>query len=420
MSEKSRNKWPIVNCQLSTLILIVGMLIACESKQNSAIVDTYICPMHPTVVSEKQGVCPVCNMDLVRKARPGEEVKVTEDLVTLLKSPNEHVVSSIKTTKGEFASQTLSAEANGVVTYDLRNRFTIPARIGGRLEKVFLKYPYQLVRKGQIVAEIYSAELATAQQELLWLLQQNDNDQEIQQAKDKLVLLGFTEQLLANLIQTKAVQYRFPIISPVSGFVVMGEQPQPTMKTQANNMAMQTNAVTTKQPVTSAYIIKEGDYVNAGATLFTVVDVNSLLIELSVSAAQSRNLSVGDTINLKLKQTELSARVGFIQPFYNTDQEFALVRIYVSGADLKIGELVAAQWSTKTSAWMWLPRQAVVDLGTEAIVFVKERGSFVAKQVVIQSSSPDKVALSGLSSMDEIALSAQFLVDSEGFIRTSK
>lgn len=61
-----------------------------------------------------------------------------------------------------------------------------------------------------------------------------------------------------------------------------------------------------------------------------------------------------------------------------------------------------------------------MDLGTEAIVFVKERGSFVAKQVVIQSSSPDKVALSGLSSMDEIALSAQFLVDSEGFIRTSK
>jgi len=393
------------------------MLIACDSKQNSANVDTYICPMHPTVVSDKQGVCPVCNMDLVRKARPGEEVKVTEDLVRLLKSPNERVVSSIKTIKGEFASQTLSAEASGVVTYDQRNRFTIPARIGGRLEKVFLKYPYQSVRKGQIVAEIYSAELATAQQELLWLLKQDDNEQAIQQAKDKLSLLGFTEPLLANLVQSKAVQYRFPIISPVSGFVVMGEQPQPTIATQPN-MGMQTNAAIPQANNTD--IIKEGDYVNAGATLFTVVDANSLLIELSVSAAQSKNLSVGDTINLKLRQTVVPARVGFIQPFYNTNQEFAIVRIYVRGANLKIGELVAAQWSTKTSAWMWLPRQAVVDLGTEAIVFVKERGSFVVKQVVIQSSTSDKVALTGLSSMDEIALNAQFLVDSEGFIRTTK
>ena len=417
MSVRLRNKLSIVNCQLTIFVMIVWMLIACDSKQHSTNVDTYICPMHPTVVSDKQGVCPVCNMDLVRKAQPGEEVKVTEDLVRLLKSPNERVVSSIKTIKGEFASQTLSAEATGVVTYDQRNRFTIPARIGGRLEKVFLKYPYQSVLKGQIVAEIYSAELATAQQELLWLLQQDDNEQEIQQAKDKLVLLGFTEPLLANLIQSKAVQYRFPIISPVSGFVIIGEQPQPTIATQSN-MGMQTNAAIPQANNTD--IIKEGDYVNAGATLFSVVDANSLLIELSVSVEQSKNLSVGDTINLKLKQIVMPARVGFIQPFYNSNQEFALVRIYVPRANLKIGELVTAQWSTKTSAWMWLPRQAVVDLGTEAIVFVKERGSFVAKQVVIQSSTSDKIALTGLSSMDEIALNAQFLVDSEGFIRTSK
>jgi len=417
MSVRLKNKLSIVNCQLTIFVIIAWMLIACDSKQHSANVDTYICPMHPTVFSDKQGVCPVCNMDLVRKAWPGEEVKVTEDLVRLLKSPNERVVSSIKTIKGEFASQTLSTEATGVVTYDSRNRFTIPARIGGRLEKVFLKYPYQSVSKGQKIAEIYSAELATAQQELLWLLQQDDNEQAIQQAKDKLSLLGFTEPLLANLVQSKAVQYRFPIISPVSGFVVMGEQPQPTIATQPN-MGMQTNA--TIPQANNTDIIKEGDYVNAGATLFSIVDTNSLLIELSVSAEQSKNLSVGDTINLKLRQTVVPARVGFIQPFYNTNQELALVRIYVPGANLKIGELATAQWSTKTSAWMWLPRQAVVDLGTEAIVFVKERGSFVAKQVVIQSSTSDKIALTGLSSMDEIALNAQFLVDSEGFIRTSK
>lgn len=408
----------MANCQLSIFVLIVVMLTACDSKQNSAIVDTYICPMHPTVVSDKQGVCPVCNMDLVRKARPGEEVKVTEDLTRLLKSPNERVVSSIKTMKGEFTSQTLASKATGVVTYDPRYRVTIPARMGGRLEKVLLKYPYQRVSKGQIIAEIYSAELATAQQELLWLIQQDGNKQEIQQAKDKLILLGFTESLLANLIQSKVVQYRFPIISPASGFVVLGDQPQPIVSVPAN-MGMQPNAIAAKQPAENADLIKEGDYVKAGETLFTVVDTNSLLIELSVSVDQSKNLKVGDTIDLMLKQAVMPAHVGFIQPFYNANQEFALVRIYVPGANLKIGELVTAQWRTKTSTWMWLPRQAVVDLGTETIVFVKERGSFVTRQVVVQSSTPDKVALTGLSSMDEVAVNAQFLVDSEGLIRTN-
>jgi membrane fusion protein, copper/silver efflux system len=85
-------------CQLPIILLLI--LVSCtNNKEQTQHTETYTCPMHPTVISDKQGTCPVCGMDLVRKVRPGEEVKMTEDLARLIKSPNEVVVASIKTVK---------------------------------------------------------------------------------------------------------------------------------------------------------------------------------------------------------------------------------------------------------------------------------------------------------------------------------
>ena len=184
------------NFQLSTFNLILLMLIAiaCSPKDSTHDhTDTYTCPMHPTVVSDRPGVCPVCAMDLVRKGRPGEEVKITEDLAKLIKSPNEVVLASIKTAKAEYKSMEVILTIQGVVTYDTRNIYTIPARVGGRLEKVFLKYNYQRVRKGQKVAKIYSTELVNAQREFLYLLKNDPGNQFlIDAAKSKGLFSGYT------------------------------------------------------------------------------------------------------------------------------------------------------------------------------------------------------------------------------------
>lgn len=82
----------------------------------------------------------MCAMDLVRKGRRGEvEVKITEDLAKLIKSPNEVVLASIKTAKAEYKSMPALLTIQGVVTYDTRNIYTIPARVGGRLVKSIFK-----------------------------------------------------------------------------------------------------------------------------------------------------------------------------------------------------------------------------------------------------------------------------------------
>ena len=112
-------------------ILLLILLAACNGGESSHQHDTYTCPMHPTVVSDRPGTCPVCGMDLVRKARPGESVEITEDIAKLLQSPNEAVVASISTLKGQYKSVPVTIQAQGMVTYDTRNIHTIPARVGG-------------------------------------------------------------------------------------------------------------------------------------------------------------------------------------------------------------------------------------------------------------------------------------------------
>src|SRR5215204_7643583 len=93
------------NSRLILAIVTLLVLASCGSGGDHAEhADTYTCPMHPTVISDRPGTCPVCGMDLVRKARAGEEVEITEELSRLLKSPNETVIASIKTIKGEYKS----------------------------------------------------------------------------------------------------------------------------------------------------------------------------------------------------------------------------------------------------------------------------------------------------------------------------
>lgn len=415
------------------LTAMVILLTACSGSEE-AHDDTYTCPMHPTVVSDRPGSCPVCGMDLVRKARPGEEVKITEDLSKLLKSPNEIVVASVKTIRGEYKSVPVSVEATGVVTYDSRNIYTIPARTAGRLERVFLKYNFQPVRKGQRVAEVYSPELVTAQRELLFLLE-NDahNEALIDAAKNKLELLGLTRSQIAHVEEKRQTQNTIAIFSPYDGYVIANEQTAPSadMTTRAGQTGgmggMEAGASPTRgsqvsntapSPVPS--LIKEGSYVTAGETLFKVVNPASLRIELDIPGTEAAAVSVGDPVELSFgPERTVKASVDFVQPFYTQGENFVKVRLYTKETgELQVGQLVKASIKTPAKESLWVPRKAVLDLGTQTVVFIRDREVLKPKNVITGMRTDGLVEIkSGLSSSDEIAANAQFLVDSESFIK---
>jgi Cu(I)/Ag(I) efflux system membrane fusion protein len=88
---------------------------------------------------------------------------------------------------------------------------------------------------------------------------------------------------------------------------------------------------------------------------------------------------------------------------------------------LHIGHLVTAEINLPVTESLWVPRTAVVDLGNEKIVWIKDRGAFKPKRVSTGVVTNDQIEIaSGLASSDEIAANAQYLADSESFIKTAE
>jgi Cu(I)/Ag(I) efflux system membrane fusion protein len=431
LKSKSANMRTIAWLAYSVTLLLMVLVFACNTKE-TAQHDTYTCPMHPTVVSDKPGTCPVCGMDLVRKAREGEEVKITEDLVQRTKSPNEVVIASIKTVKAEHRALPVALTVQGIVTYDTRNSYTIPARVGGRLEKVYIKYAYQPVRKGQKIAEIYSPELLTAQRELLYLVQHDAaNTSLIESAKSKLYLLGASQQQVDNLVRQQKLSNTFTIYSPYNGYVVSESNapaissattPGATAGGMGDAMGSASNSSssnTTAPSTTNSTILREGTYVSTGATLFKVVNTSALRIELDLPIQDTDLIKKGDAIELDLGNTgKQKATIDFIQPFFNQQDNFLKVRVYLKNTSLPVGKLVNATVFVEAKEALWLPQESVQDLGLQKIVFIKKRGVFKPQQVTAGITANNFIMVKGISSADEVAANAQYLVDSESFVKT--
>ena len=183
---------------------------------------TYTCPMHPQVIKNESGSCPICGMDLVPQKPPSAEAStVSKDLNYLLQPTNQTVIADIKTTKPLTKEIEGEITFPGIITYDTRRQYTIPARFGGRIEKLYVQFNYQPVRKGQKVFDIYSPELLTAQNELIYLLQNDaQNTELIKGAKQKLRYLGATEGQIIQIIKSRQANYTFSIYSPYNGYVV--------------------------------------------------------------------------------------------------------------------------------------------------------------------------------------------------------
>ena len=427
----------IFNFQFSifTFLILILLLAACNTSESGHDHDAYTCPMHPSVVSDRPGTCPVCGMDLVRKARPGEAVEITEDLSKLLRSPNQTIVASVKTITGQYKSVPVAVNAQGVVTYDTRNINTIPARVAGRLEKVYLKYEFKSVSKNQKIAEIYSPELITAQRELLFLLENDSQNQSlIDAATRKLELLGMTKNQIRRLAQTKEARNTITIYSPHSGYLITRRQAPSapaampstppaggTMRDGMGTSGLKPSGKSQESPSNDGTMVREGDYVSAGETLFTLVNTNALRVELNLPGNHIGAISEGSKVELDFGNGQKeTATVDFIQPFFGEGQEFMKIRVYTNQTEnLHVGQLVNASINLKSKEALWIPKEAVLDLGTREVVFVQEREVLKPKEVTTGMTSEGLIEIkSGLASSEEIAANAQFLVDSEGFIET--
>jgi len=405
---------------ISYLILII-VAVACNNNKDphaahkaEAAKEIYTCPMpEDSVFSNKPGSCPKCGMDLVKKETHSKPV-VEVELETILKPTNEFVISSIPVTTMEKRGEQIEIEAVGNITYDTKQVGSISARISGRIEKLYVRYRYQKIKKGQKILDIYSPELLTAQQNLLFLLKNDaENTTFLQAAKEKLLLLGMSNEQLQQVIQSGKPSLTITVYSNYNGHI---HESGGTMNTFAGTMK-DISLITEELP------FKEGMYIQKGQSFFTVYNPDRAWVILNIYGDNQSLVKVGNTVRVTPETApdkDFRASIDFIEPFYRKESKTLTARVYFNNSSLKIpiGSQVKATVFGNTREAYWLPKEAVLSLGLDKVVFIKSNGGFKAVKINTGSIHAKHIQiLNGLSVTDSVATNAQYLMDSESFIK---
>ncbi|HEY4206999.1 MAG TPA: efflux RND transporter periplasmic adaptor subunit [Puia sp.] len=422
-----------------TFVVLLLVLAACNhhpvkmtailpaARQADTAEDIYTCPMHPQVKEHHPGNCPICGMTLVKKEFSIAEAKnSTTDLHTLLRPTNSAVVSDIPVTALQQSSQSLSIEALGRVAYDTRRTQTIAARFSGRIEKLYVKYRYQHVHAGDKIMDIYSPELVTAQQDLLFVLHNDPtNNPLLDAAKTKLQLLGINGQQLQQVIQSGKPLYKVTVYASYTGHIheagtmaaSPGSDQQSAAPSGGGSPSMDVSKEMRELP------LKEGMYVQKGQTLFQLFNTDQSWIILNLYAGSAAQIKAGSAVTITPEtapEQPFKATIGYIEPFYREDSKTLTARVYFNNAGkmLPIGSQVKAIIRVTPARGTWLPRDAVLSLGLHQIVLKRENGSFQvsAVQTGIRTDSLIQIT-GGLNAQDSVAADAQYLMDSESFIK---
>ena len=172
--------------------------------------------------------------------------------------------------------------------------------------------------------------------------------------------------------------------------------------------------------------LREGQYVSVGQRLFNVVNSNSVWAEFYVHPAQLDKFKKGTMVQVQsvdVKSKSARVPVSLVQPYYNQGSNYSLVRATLPNSDQlwKVGELISVSSENTRITGTWLPRAAVVQVGTKHVSFIKRNGNFVPVYVRVTSIAGDWIDIGNSIHPDqEVAANAWFLVDSESFIQVQE
>jgi Cu(I)/Ag(I) efflux system membrane fusion protein len=412
-------------------ILVIFLVVAgnyifftgCKNKkiaigQASQKKELWTCSMHPEIIRDKPGTCPICGMELVKKENNTSAITNIQ-LGDLLQPTDRYVVSSIPVTTIKRSTESIEIDALGTVAYDTRLVNTISAKVSGRIEKLYVKYRYQHIMKGQRIMDVYSPELLTTEQELLFMLKNDhDNFSLINAAKQKLLLLGMSEGQLQHVIKTQKPSLSIAVYSNYSGHIHEAGNTMPG--TNSNEQRIDISRVTEELPV------KEGLYLEKGQVIFQVFNVDRSWVLLTIFPEYQDLVKTGDAVRVipeTVPANNFRAKIDFIEPFYRKENKTLTARVYFNNSKLEvpIGSQVRGTIFSNNKEADWLPKEAVLSLGAEKVVFIKTNGGFQAHKVETGLAYKNQIQiLSGLTTADEVAANAQFLADSESFIKANQ
>jgi Cu(I)/Ag(I) efflux system membrane fusion protein len=373
------------------------------------------CPMHPTVVGEREDECPICGMDLVPVAagapeQPASPADGVPGLATVELTAERIRLAGLRTAVATREPLASALRTVGFVTANERGLFSVSVRFSGWIESLGAGETGRRVEKGEILATIFSPDSVNAQKAFLtrsrWADPPSDGSpppprgtdpgvEIARQARQRIELLGFAGKDLDALAASGQPTQLVHLRAPAAGHV-------------AKKAALR------------------GMYVQPGLELFQIADLSTVWVIADVYESDIGRVRAGQHAVLEVPAypgERFPGEVAFVHPALSEGSRTLQARIELrnSGLKLRPGMYGDVTLDLGASQEIVVPAEALVDLGEAQYLFVsKGQGRFEPRRVRGGATGGGKVAVvEGLAEGERVVTSASFLLDSESRLRAA-
>ena len=378
------------------IIIIISALFvfaSCKNKKATLVNkdEYYTCSMHPQIMQDKPGTCPICHMELIvvkRTNTAADEIMLNDEQIRLGNIQTDTIRNGIIGDK-VILTATLNTDESRVNS--------INARIMGRIDRLYFKNMGDYVSRGAHLYDLYSEELNNAKQEYIAALEKQqtldnsiiDFNRLVQSARMKLLLWGMSEAQVNELGKSKKSSSLTSFYSNESGFI-------------------------TELPV------MEGQYVSEGSTIVKLANLSSLWAEAQVYTSQLSAIDLKGTATVQFPDIpgkEWKGKIEFANPEIVSDSRLNLVRVSIPNPNglLKPGMPAYVSIKSKELNTLTLPSDAVLRDGKMNVVWVQSgKNSYKMKMVQTGLESGDRLEIkSGLQNGDVVVTRGAYLLNSE-------
>ncbi len=369
--------------------------------------EVWTCSMHPQIRMPKPGQCPICGMDLIPadSAGGGEEEDGADPNLRITLTARARALAQVRTAKVERVQAEGEIRLLGRVDYDETRLRMITPWTAGRIDRLYVRVTGERVRKGQVVATLYSPEIYAAMRDLKLAQKQADKlaqglhgSGELAQgalaaAREKLRLLGVSKTRIAALEQASEIPTHVKIRAQAGGTILQR-------------------------------LVEEGDYVQAGTVMFHVADLSRVWVQIDAYETDLPHLALGSEVTLQIQGAEgepLLGKVTFIDPVVDPRTRTTRVRVEVDNPDgaLRPGMFADAIVRSKIGAagQLVVPASAVLFTGERSVVYVAvpgKAGTYELRNVRLgPKAGPVYPVLDGLAEDEEVVAQGAFVMDAD-------
>ncbi len=319
-------------------------------------------------------------------------------------APEVAVRSGIRTEPVEHRNLVREIHTVGEITYDERRVKVVSAWVGGRVDKLYVDFTGVMVKKGAPLAELYSPELLSTQEEYLLALKTKKEIMAlgskealrsainlVNSARERLLLWGITEEQIATLEKTGEGSTHMTIHAPIEGTVIHKR-------------------------------VLEGQYVKTGEHLYTIADLSVVWALADIYEYELDWVMVGQKVSITTPTcpgVPFTGKVSFIDPFLNVKTRSVKVRMDVVNPQclLRPGMFVDARLRVPydDKPILSIPYTAVLDTGVRKVVYVEmNEGEFMPIEVNVGPRTGRYLpVLSGLKEGQRVVVEGNYLIDSQ-------